>query len=115
MSTDQNDSVDWPRALRFYLVASLVALIMFGSPAWPAEGSRKVLMASLTIGIGYTIYSEWVNTSVRSSWAYSDFMPVVPLIGTGLSPLLQWIVVPTLSLWVAIGRAPWIDWRESDV
>ena len=66
-------------------------------------------MATLAFGIGYTIYSEWLNVNVRGSWAYSDLMPVVPVIETGLAPLLQWVVVPTLALWVAIGRAPWRD------
>jgi hypothetical protein len=40
---------------------------------------------------------EWLNIVVRASWAYSDRMPVVPVIGTGLSPLLQWVVVPTVA------------------
>jgi hypothetical protein len=36
---------------------------------------------------------------VRRSWAYSSFMPMVSLfgLGIGLSPLLQWIMVPTLN------------------
>jgi hypothetical protein len=45
------------------------------------------IVASLTVGLGvtYTIFSEWLNVSVRGSWAYSDLMPVLPLIGTGLT------------------------------
>jgi hypothetical protein len=70
-----------------------------------------VYVAVLAFGVGYTIYSEWLNVSVRGTWAYSDLMPVVPIIRTGLTPLLQWLVVPTLALWVALGRAPWIDDR----
>ena len=27
-------------------------------------------------------------------------MPVVPLLGVGLSPLLQWIVLPLVVLWL---------------
>ena len=57
-------------------------------------------MAALTIGFGaaYTVCSEWLNVVVRQTWAYSDLMPVVPVIGTGLSPLLQWAAVPLLAL-----------------
>ena len=87
----------------------LVALAVFACRTWPSAGVWRVYLASLTIGVVYTIYSEWLNTSVRGSWAYSDLMPVVPLIGTGLTPLLQWFVIPTVALWIAIGRAPWID------
>jgi hypothetical protein len=89
----------------------LLALAVFARATWPHAGVARVYVASLAFGVGYTIYSEWLNISVRGSWAYSDLMPVVPIIGTGLTPLLQWLVVPTLALWVAIGRAPWIDDR----
>jgi hypothetical protein len=57
----------------------------------------------LAFGLGYTVFSEWLNIVVRRSWAYSSLMPVVSLfgLGIGLSPLLQWIVVPTLGLYAA--------------
>ena len=74
-----------------------------------AACERYPRVSSLAFGVGYTIYSEWLNISVRGSWTYSDLMPVVPVIGTGLAPLLQWFVVPTLALWIAIGREPWVD------
>jgi hypothetical protein len=89
----------------------LLALALFASTTWPRPSTAVVYIASLASGVGYTIYSEWLNINVRGNWAYSDLMPVVPIIGTGLTPLLQWVIVPTLALWVAIGRAPWIDER----
>jgi hypothetical protein len=92
-------------------LALLLALALFARSAWPRTGVARVYWASLAFGAVYTIYSEWLNISVRGSWAYSELMPVVPVIRTGLAPLLQWIIVPTLALWVAIGRAPWIDER----
>ena len=54
---------------------------------------------AIVLGVLYTAFSEWLNVAVRGSWAYSDWMPVIR-VGTfaiGLSPLLQWIVVPTLT------------------
>jgi hypothetical protein len=85
----------------------LAALIMFAPENWPNAGGARVWAASLALGLGYTLFSEWLNTSVRGNWAYADLMPVVPVTGTGLAPLLQWIVVPTLAMWMALGRAPW--------
>lgn len=52
---------------------------------WPVEGHERVILATLALGVGYTIFSEWLNTALRSSWAYSALMPVVPVIKTGLS------------------------------
>ena len=75
----------------------VVALTLFGTPAWPDEKLRSVLMAALAGGIGYTIYREYVNAGPRASWAYDSLMPTLPWIGTGLSPLAQWIVVPSLA------------------
>lgn len=86
----------------------LVALALFARATWPSTGVVRVFAVSLVIGVVYTVYSEWLNVSVRRSWAYSDLMPVVPVLGTGLAPLLQWLVVPTLAQWGAIGRPPWM-------
>ena len=90
----------------------LVALALFARPTWPSTGVVCVFAVSLAIGLAYTVYSEWLNVNVRRSWTYSDLMPVVPILGTGLAPLLQWLVVTTLAQWGAIGRPPWIDQRD---
>ena len=74
----------------------VLALVCFGGPAWPRERFLPVMVATLAIGIGYTVYSEWLNTAVRKAWTYSELMPTLPPLGTGLTPLLQWIVVPSI-------------------
>ena len=89
--------------------ALLSALALFGRPCWPKTATRAVWLVTLLLGIAYTVYSEWLNVNVRRSWAYSELMPTVPIIGTGVAPLLQWIALPTLVQWLAIARAPWID------
>ena len=87
----------------------LAALALFARANWPRSGMGAVFAASVSFGIIYTIYSEWLNVNVRGSWSYSDLMPVVPVIGTGLAPLIQWLIVPALAMWFAIGRPPWRD------
>jgi hypothetical protein len=42
-----------------------------------------------------------VNVEIRGSWAYSERMPRLPVTGTGLAPLAQWIVLPGLALAIA--------------
>lgn len=34
-------------------------------------------------------------------WAYSDLMPIVPVAGVGLSPLIQLLILPWISMVVA--------------
>lgn len=85
-------------------LAMLLALVLTNEAHWPQRGTGRVFMVSLTLGIAYTIYSEWLNVSVRGSWAYAPKMPLVPILGTGLSPLLQWVLVPSIAQWVAVNR-----------
>ncbi len=75
----------------------IAALFVFGDRAWPNERYIPVMIVTLVMGLSYTVYSEWVNTVVRKTWAYSNLMPKLPIFGTGLSPFLQWIIVPTLG------------------
>ncbi len=82
---------------------------------WTAGTLREQAFAAgpiLTIafGLAYTAFSEWLNVFVRASWAYSDWMPIVSIAGLkiGLSPLLQWIVVPGAAF--AIVR--WVTTRH---
>jgi hypothetical protein len=83
------------------LTALTVALITAGSKDWPVDRFHPVMLATVSLGVSYTIFSEWLNIVVRASWAYSPVMPIVPGINTGLSPLLQWIVIPAVALWLA--------------
>jgi hypothetical protein len=83
-------------------VALVAALAVVGSPAWPNENVVSVAVAVVTVAASYTAYSEYVNTSVRKSWAYTEWMPTLPWLGTGLAPLAQWVVVPVLALAWAI-------------
>lgn len=83
-----------------FLIASsslVVSLIVIGTRAWPSGRFFHVMTATLVIGIGYTVYSEWANTILRQTWAYSKLMPTVPVLGTGLSPLTQWLIVPVVG------------------
>lgn len=89
-------------------LALMAALAIWGRTSWPDEGLRTVWLATLFLGIGYTVYSEWLNVIVRGAWAYSALMPTLPVVGTGLSPVLQWLLVPTVVLWLSTGRRPWL-------
>jgi len=81
--------------------ALLGALLLLGNARWPNERYLAVAALALAAGLGYTIFSEWLNTTIRRSWTYTDLMPTVPAIGVGLSPLAQWIVIPLAAFWLA--------------
>lgn len=81
----------------------LLALCLAGDRRWPTARFWPVALLTVAFGASYTIFSEWLNIVVRAAWAYSDAMPVLPWLGTGLSPLLQWIAVPLAALALARG------------
>jgi hypothetical protein len=64
---------------------------------WPPFG-RRIMFTAIILGAGSTIFSEWLNVELRRSWSYTAAMSVRPWLGTGLTPLLQWLIVPGLAL-----------------
>jgi hypothetical protein len=83
------------------LSSLVLALVLVGNEKWPVRRYALVATPAIAFGLGYTIFSEWLNIVVRQSWAYSNLMPLVPVIDTGLSPVAQWLVVPLVGFWWA--------------
>lgn len=55
----------------------------------------------LAVGMILTIGFEYYYVEIAHRWTYAPWMPLVPPFGTGLSPFVQWIIVPLLVLLVA--------------
>jgi hypothetical protein len=83
----------------------MLALIVVGDDSWPKGRFWQVTGLAVIFGISYTAFSEWLNVVVRASWSYSELMPIVTVFGVkiGLSPLLQWVVVPAAAFLIARG------------
>jgi len=86
---------------------SLGCGILVAGRTWLARGYVIAAAATLVSGLAYTVFSEWLNVTVRGSWAYAPAMPRLPPLGTGLSPLLQWVIVPLIAFaWARPHFAP---------
>lgn len=86
-------------------VCSLVfSLLMAGRQEWPDSRFKTIALITIQLGLGYTVYSEWHNTTVTQSWAYSAAMP--RLFGIGLAPVAQWLFVPGFVFWWIYRRLP---------
>ena len=81
------------------LASLILALVLVGDRRWPVIHYWRIVVIAIALGLAYTIFSEWLNVAARRTWTYSDHMPVLPLFSfnLGLSPLLQWIIVPGLG------------------
>ncbi len=85
-------------AIMTLLAYGVVALLM-RRRLWLVARRPLELTTFLGAGIAMTVGLEWWNVSVRHSWAYSAEMPSIA--GIGLSPVVQWIVLPPIILWLA--------------
>jgi hypothetical protein len=74
------------------LVTFALAGIVLWRTDWPASrpwtGGLIVVIGSVT----FTGWSEWYNVYRGGTWGYTANMPMI--FGIGLSPLLQWVIVP---------------------
>lgn len=82
----------------FALTAFWVTAAIARSRRWIIAPRPWQLALFLVIGIALTVGFEFYYIEVSERWSYSHLMPRVPPLGTGLSPLLQWILVPLLAL-----------------
>ena len=81
----------------------VIALAMFALAGivlwradWPASrpwtGSAIVVIGAMA----FTAWSEWYNVYRTGAWGYTSDMPMI--FGIGLSPLLQWLILPPVIL-----------------
>lgn len=77
-------------------LAAFWAVALVRSRAWIRQPTPGVIAAFTAVGLVATIAIEWLATDVWGRWSYGADMPTVPLLGTGLAPALQWLVLPPL-------------------
>jgi hypothetical protein len=85
--------------LALSLVSYGVAAVVQGTRAWLLRPRPIGIAVYFTIGIASTVVIELLAVYHGGRWSYAPAMPRVA--GIGLAPLLQWVIVPMLTLWVA--------------
>ncbi len=81
----------------------VIALVGFWTVAicsrartWVLRPAAAHVAGFVAVGVLITVVMEWLATRVLGRWTYAEAMPVIPLLGVGLAPLLQWIVLPPI-------------------
>ncbi len=78
------------------LIAFWTASAFARSRYWFVAGERSHVLIFLITGLAITSAIELIATEM-GVWAYSPLMPV--LFGVGMSPFLQWVIPPLITLW----------------
>jgi len=67
------------------------------------ESPRATQVAAF-VGVSVLVTIVIENLATRglwiSSWTYAPSMPIVPGTGAGLAPLLQWLLLPPVVVWL---------------
>ena len=81
----------------------LIALAMFALAGialrradWPASRPWTGGIIVVIGAMAFTTWSEWYNVYRAGTWGYTASMPMI--FGIGLSPLLQWLILPPVTV-----------------
>ena len=99
--------------------AILVMLLFFGSAVifknlfWIQDKKwQQIIIVILIGGIG-AVLGEMRHLSI-GSWAYADAMPIIPLLNVGLSPILQFMILP-IVVYITSFKLPVTKQKNNDL
>ena len=84
----------------FALTAFWVTSVFARSRRWILDPYPFAMAVFVAVGAALTVGFEYYYTEIALRWTYSELMPLVPLLGTRISPLVQWIVIPPVVVWL---------------
>ena len=85
------------------LVAYWVTAAAWRDRRWFLHPRPIWLVAFVGVGVAVTVSLEQlalVSDRPDWGWRYAESMPVIPIVGIGLSPILQWLLLPLLVVWL---------------
>ncbi len=82
------------------VIAFWVVVLLQKDREWYLHPSVRSLVLFLLPGVIMTIVFEAMATGPLDRWAYTNAMPTLPGLGTGLAPLAQWLLLPPLIIFI---------------
>ncbi len=71
---------------------------------WLLRPDTRGYLVMLATGLVLSVAVEWVALRVLGWWAYSPRMPLLPMLGIGVAPVVQMLVLPALVAYLAAMR-----------
>ncbi len=81
------------------LAAFWAAAVVGGGRGWIGAFRPRPVATFFAVGLILTVGIEAASAQILNRWTYAPEMPRLPILGTGLAPIAQWLVVPSLALW----------------
>lgn len=95
------------------IAAFWAVAVISKSRQWFHQPSRWQVSSFILVGVVITVVFEALATGMFNAWKYAALMPTLPFLGTGLLPLLQWILVPPIILWFVKRQLSDYKWKSS--
>lgn len=77
-----------------------VGWLLTGQQEWFINPGGRGYTIMLASGLVIAVAVEWVAVQIAGQWDYSDRMPIIPLLGIGLAPVAQMLLLPPLIFYV---------------
>ncbi len=96
-------------ALAMFALAGMVLWRADWPVSHPWTGGVIVVIGALA----FTAWSEWYNVYRVGNWGYTASMPMI--FGIGLSPLLQWLILPPVMVIIYRMLEPMLFGKSRDL
>jgi hypothetical protein len=80
------------------VIAFAVVALGTRDPTWMLRLRPGRLGAFASLAALQGLALEWLSLQLER-WTYGPDMPIEPLFGLGLGPILQWLILPLAILW----------------
>ena len=85
--------------------------IVYKDPLWLKTLSRTRVLITMMVGAMGAILSETRHIAA-GNWAYTGSMPILPIVGVGLTPVLQFIILPVLIYYLSFNLLKFFDLNQ---
>ncbi len=89
----------------------VILLIVFWIIALTVRSRRWIIypkiipvIGFIATGIVFTVVIEAIAIHILNRWQYAAVMPTLPILGTGIAPILQWLIIPPIIVFMMSRR-----------
>lgn len=79
---------------------AIAGTLLYRDRRWFVPPSLPRYVVAVVVGVALQIAVEWVMVYRLGRWGYASDQPILPIVGLGILPVLQPIVLLPLTFWL---------------
>jgi hypothetical protein len=79
---------------------AMVGALLYRDRRWFVPPAPLRYVVAVVVGVALQIAVEWVMVYRLDRWGYASDQPILPIVGLGILPVLQPIVLLPLTFWL---------------